>query len=186
MRDPAVRETLKRISVFLTDVLSLDFCGEPAVRHAFGALRTNCVGFGRASASALYPVVALMSHSCRPNLEAMPQAGRHFGFRVATAIAKGDQLTIAYLPWLSHRLSLRRELRAKWLFECRCSRCEDATEAGTFMSSPLCGECEGGWLGARAAALRGRRMDVHKVRGKENGAPSGGVGRGGRRDVDNR
>ena len=96
------------------------------VLAAFGVLKTNCVGGGGGAghddARALYPVAALINHSCVPNLDPMIQAAGNFGFKVSLrvkrlqchrrwsntsnkcliffqaqrSIARGEELTIRY------------------------------------------------------------------------------------------
>ena len=61
------------------------------VLEAFGVMKTNCVGVVAASdknvmARAVYPVAALINHSCVPNLDPMVQAAGNFGFKVSNVI----------------------------------------------------------------------------------------------------
>ena len=58
------------------------------VLEAFGVMKTNCVGVVTSDknvlARAVYPVAALINHSCVPNLDPMVQAAGNFGFKVST------------------------------------------------------------------------------------------------------
>ena len=61
------------------------------VLEAFGVMKTNCVGVAAASdkkvsARAVYPVAALINHSCVPNLDPMVQAAGNFGFKVSNVM----------------------------------------------------------------------------------------------------
>ena len=59
---------------------------ESEVLEAFGVMKTNCVGVVASDknvlARAVYPVAALINHSCVPNLDPMVQAAGNFGFKV--------------------------------------------------------------------------------------------------------
>ena len=40
----------------------------------------------------------------------------------------------------------RKILQKEWFFNCKCERCMDQDELGTFMSSPKCSSCLSGYL----------------------------------------
>lgn len=113
------------------------------IYHAFGVLKTNAIGLHGLNARGLYPLIALMSHSCVSNLDPMIQMGNNFGFKAQRKIPEGEELTIRYLQVLEHRLFLRCQFSENWMFECGCRRCRDPSELGSFLSSPRCTECSG-------------------------------------------
>ncbi len=102
MQDDNVASGLSKVTAFLQRLTKHDqLCASISelgemVRHAYGAVNTNATGFLGRHASAVYPVVAVSSHSCSPNLEPMPQFGRQFGFRAKRHIAAGEECTIRY------------------------------------------------------------------------------------------
>jgi hypothetical protein len=71
--DPLVTEALSRISSFLQSECSLSSASFDRVAFAFCAIKTNAVGVVGSTWQAVYPVVAMASHSCLPNLDPMPQ-----------------------------------------------------------------------------------------------------------------
>lgn len=172
LTDPNVKEALTRITKFFRERLRLRDCAIDDVLHAFGVLRTNSMSFRDLKAVSLYPIIAIASHSCVPNLDAMPQLGDKFGFKASRyltsgtesfnevmlevimtksssrRIRRGEQLTLKYRSNLDHRLTIRKDLRQQWLFECLCERCHSSSEFDTFVSSPLCSNpCAGqGWF----------------------------------------
>ncbi|CAK9077965.1 unnamed protein product [Durusdinium trenchii] len=80
--------------------------------------------------AALYAAGARFNHSCAPNASIESSRSRLL-VRAATAIPKGMEVTISYLPpqLLSEAGPKRRErLAAGRGFQCRCDRCEAADE----------------------------------------------------------
>ena len=87
----------------------------------------------------LFPVQALLSHSCVPNLQYIEaEGGRKIVLQATTQISAGSRLTVRLTPFLQGRISLTRRLREHRYLSCSCPRCSDATELGTFTSSALC------------------------------------------------
>jgi len=87
----------------------------------------------------LFPVQSLISHSCLPNLQYIEkEGGRKIVLQSTTKISPGERLTVRYTPFLQGRISLTKWLSEQRYFECRCGRCVDGTELGTFTSSALC------------------------------------------------
>ena len=79
--DPSVKSGLSRLAGFLRKELCFgDGLTDGEVSRAFGVLKTNCVGHEE-HARALYPVLALINHSCAPNLDPLVQAAGKFGFK---------------------------------------------------------------------------------------------------------
>ena len=88
--DHSVRVGIARLSTFIRDDLGLADITDSDVLEAFGVMKTNCVGVvasdknsAEVYARAVYPVAALINHSCVPNLDPMVQAARNFGFKVS-------------------------------------------------------------------------------------------------------
>lgn len=134
-------ELLRGIECLLVDKCGLDWVTSEELAHAYGVLLTNAIGYRDANAYAFYPTISLMSHSCCPNLDRLTQFGSKFGFRAQRFISTGEELTIRYTRTLEHRLALRSTLKTKWHFECSCLRCQDSTDLGSYISSPLCKTC---------------------------------------------
>ena len=97
-RDPSVKAGIARLSAFIRNELGVAGVTDSDVLEAFGVMKTNCVGVAASLggnavvARAVYPVAALINHSCVPNLDPMVQAARNFGFKVSTL--KGTKFEI--------------------------------------------------------------------------------------------
>merc|ERR1719253_2461148 len=73
---------------------------------------------------ALFAASAWFNHSCAPNA-AMEATRSTAVVRSVTAIPKGSEVTLSYLPLqlLDDGASRRQRLQGGRGFECRCSRC---------------------------------------------------------------
>uniref|UniRef100_A0A1B6C8V2 SET domain-containing protein n=1 Tax=Clastoptera arizonana TaxID=38151 RepID=A0A1B6C8V2_9HEMI len=97
---------------------------------------------------ALYEQASLLEHSC------LPTCGKTFSSKgdiiiYATAdITKGTHLSISYTDLLWGTINRRHHLAESKLFLCKCPRCKDPTELGTFFSAFACRkrECPGSVL----------------------------------------
>ena len=69
----------------------------------------------------LYPVGAMVNHSCTPN--AMQSfAGRRIAFRAIRPIAAGDEVTISYVELAATRAERRAALMAGYCFDIDAGR----------------------------------------------------------------
>jgi hypothetical protein len=83
---------------------------------------------------ALFPLTAMMNHSCAPNAEVRSQefVDCHMNLVAKRDIAAGEELLISYIgvgPSVGRksRYRRRRELQAKYLFFCECDECQQET-----------------------------------------------------------
>ena len=67
-------------------------------------------------------------------------------FKANTDVSQDEEFTIRYEDWMESKLSIRRELKKKWYFDCLCPRCASPTDLGTYISSPKCTKCKAGNL----------------------------------------
>nr|CAD7264050.1 unnamed protein product [Timema shepardi] len=92
---------------------------------------------------ALYPSAYLLEHSCVPNtrhsFETAPGT-RQYRVTVTAArgIRRGEHITTMYTHALWGTQARREHLKATKYFSCRCQRCADPTELGTFVSAMKC------------------------------------------------
>lgn len=71
-----------------------------------------------------YPTVALMNHSCEPNVEWQSVKGTNSIEMVALIdIKPGDELCISYIDQSLPRLERRAEVMRLYKFDCMCSKC---------------------------------------------------------------
>jgi len=90
--------------------------------------------------SGIYPTACLLEHSCLPNctynfsmtdgFKILVKAGRD--------IKKGEHLTTSYTHTLYGTQARRDHLMTTKYFTCKCARCLDKTELGTFFSALKC------------------------------------------------
>ncbi|KAI7864345.1 hypothetical protein BDF14DRAFT_1732371 [Spinellus fusiger] len=76
-----------------------------------------------------YPVASLFNHSCRPNAIVLFD-GALLKIKAIEEIEKGEEITIAYVDVAHSRTVRKNTLRNKYLFECDCVRCTDASFFG--------------------------------------------------------
>lgn len=105
--------------------------------------------------NALYAITCLLEHSCIPNTKHV------FGLftkdrselyritlKVVLPILKGDHIATMYSHALWGTQARRQHLKETKHFSCKCQRCSDPTELGTYLSAMKCfgddkGPCDG-------------------------------------------
>jgi len=95
--------------------------------------------------SGLYPRVALLNHSCIPNSRLIFRSEYNMQVRASVDIKKGSSIFISYTPPFFSLLARMNILQRGKQFICRCERCSDPTELGTFLSSIKCLKCQDGF-----------------------------------------
>jgi len=115
---------------------------EEDIDHAYAIIKLygyNLPDVPDGKVRSLFPVQSLLSHSCLPNLQYIEKiGGRKIVLQSTTKIEKGELLNVRYSPFLQGRITLTKWLTEKRYINCKCPRCADATELGTFTSSALC------------------------------------------------
>ncbi len=115
--------------------------------HAVGVAEVNNVEIrsGPCGVRAVYPLTSLLSHSCVPNARSI--VGATFAGVIASVdVAQNQELSITYVPLHICSLLRRPQLKDNWYFDCRCRRCVDPTELGTFLDAIRCRKCPSGHL----------------------------------------
>ena len=83
----------------------------------------------------LFTLTARLNHSCQPNAAVQAQVFMdcHIDVVALENIARDEEITISYLGPVRNAPTARRrrELRAKYLFECACPLCSPSTATGT-------------------------------------------------------
>lgn len=137
-----------RIKVGLADTYS-----EEEIHRAIGILRTNAFQIEHpylhaqgTSGKAIYPTFSFLSHSCIANARYSVMPDDKLTLRAQVDIKEGEEITIQYISFLFGNSRRRGEISSCWMFECRCPRCLDTTELGSFMSAVLCSSCKGSVL----------------------------------------
>lgn len=80
--------------------------------------------------------------------------------RAQVPIRQGDEVTIQYLSFMYGQCRRKKDIPSYWFFVCRCARCRDPTDLGSYMSAVLCQKCglnvdERGPLNSGQPAARG-------------------------------
>jgi hypothetical protein len=61
-------------------------------------------------------------------------------------IKKGEEITTRYTTPQLGTIRRQQMLQSQWYFSCRCRRCLDPTELGSFVNSVMCPECKIGTM----------------------------------------
>lgn len=113
-----------------------------------GILEVNAfeVGGSSVSARALYDKAYLLSHSCTPSTthtDAEVALRRPLTIRAAVPHKAGEMISLCYAYTLQGTLKRREHIKHSKFFECKCLRCVDPTELGSYASAFRCPKCGG-------------------------------------------
>jgi len=114
---------------------------------AIDAINGRTMNFGGVKMRLIHPLSSLISHDCNPNMSKYfygVTKGNYLQIRSTRPIKKGEKLTISYYDALMPTPRRQKMLKEKHLFDCKCTRCLDPTDNGTFGNSLLCQQCSGG------------------------------------------
>ncbi len=144
---------------FAGDVLDIlgRALGQPAdeekVLRIMGIRRTNANAMSAEGkqGNLLYPVYALMNSNCYSNTfytltEDEEEGGGRFKMEVRAQvdIAEGEEITTRYVCSFDCLPGRQVKIWQNWRFLCRCRRCSDPTDLGTYFSALRCRACSGG------------------------------------------
>ncbi|KAH8413776.1 hypothetical protein KR222_007979, partial [Zaprionus bogoriensis] len=116
---------------------------EPELLHRLcGIIETNYMvielGTG-VELSGLFRQACMMEHACQPNCYFHFDAGtQRIAVRAGCDLKPGDHLRISYTNILWGTQMRQHHLRMTKHFSCRCVRCEDPTEFGSYVSAMRC------------------------------------------------
>ncbi|XP_068209517.1 SET and MYND domain-containing protein 4-like [Palaemon carinicauda] len=114
------------------------------VHHICGVFDTNAFEISVDDCSrgrALFPLGAIMNHSCLPNTQHWFRDGLLI-VRAVKDIMAGESITNTYTPMLLGTRARAAHLAATKLFRCACKRCIDPMELGSHVSSISCRSCK--------------------------------------------
>nr|XP_036676746.1 SET domain-containing protein SmydA-8 [Drosophila suzukii] len=94
---------------------------------------------------ALFPLAGLLNHQCTPNAAHHFENGETIVVCATERIPAGGEITMTYAKLLWSTLARKIFLGMTKHFMCRCVRCQDPTENGTYLSALFCREqgCRG-------------------------------------------
>lgn len=95
----------------------------------------------------MFPLTAMMNHSCQPSvyrsIYQTDTATFKMSVRAAKSLREGDQIFNSYIDILDPVTVRQKLLLETKNMTCRCERCQDPTDLGTYGSGVLCRECKG-------------------------------------------
>jgi len=94
----------------------------------------------------MFPLTAMLNHSCFPNIaRSIHHTASGFKMRVVASrpIKAGSQIFNSYIDILDPVQVRKKHLEETKNMICRCERCEDPSDLGTFGSAVLCRGCKG-------------------------------------------
>lgn len=112
-----------------------------------GILEVNAFEIGQQGVNirGIYPTSFLLSHDCVPNTNHTDEEDTYkLTVRASTRIPLGHPITLSYAYTLQSTQKRREHLLENKFFECRCQRCSDPTELGTYCGALLCPKCDNG------------------------------------------
>ncbi|KAF5288754.1 hypothetical protein FQA39_LY15245 [Lamprigera yunnana] len=88
-----------------------------------------------------------MSHNCVPNTNHVDEdCDYRLTVRASTEISAEQPITLSYAYTLHGTMKRRDHLTNNKFFACKCERCIDPTELGTYNSALRCPKCQIGWV----------------------------------------
>lgn len=110
----------------------------------------------------LYPLAALVNHSCAPNCVQSFTSGGVIEVRVMRALAEGEEVTISYVDLAQPPKERRAELLGRYCFECACSACVQPPEQEEFKAR-VTGDCEAALKACKQADSKGWRSQADQM-----------------------
>lgn len=95
------------------------------------------------SVKGLFPLGSLANHSCCPNTWHVFDEKQHMIVRACKFIPQGSEIFHSYSRLIWSTFTRRYHLYRTKHFFCKCQRCQDPTEFGSYLGSILCRVCKG-------------------------------------------
>lgn len=120
---------------------------EEEIHRIIGILEINAYEIYASATGAgfrgVFCVGSLLSHSCVANTSHMWTRAPPFVNKciASVKIPKGTEICSKYVHPATDTWTRRQELKSGWFFECKCDRCADPTEKGSFLSTIVCQIC---------------------------------------------
>nr|CAH7726819.1 unnamed protein product [Callosobruchus chinensis] len=100
-------------------------------------------GDDQTSVRGLYPLGGLANHRCFPNTFHVFDDKQRMVTRASVFIKKDEEIFHSYTKILWGTSSRLLHLKETKHFVCKCERCTDPTEFGTYMNAITCNRCKG-------------------------------------------
>jgi len=123
--------------------LGIDKYDQELIKKVLGIIDTNAfeIRLPDSSIQGVFSQGAMLEHSCIPNTHRTFDADLNLVVRASVPIKRGSHLTSCYTDSLSTTTVRQDHLLTSKFFTCRCPRCVDPTELGTYVSAKLCPTC---------------------------------------------
>jgi len=123
--------------------LKMDRYDEDLIKKILGIIDTNAfeIRLPDSSIQGVYSQGAMLEHSCIPNTHRTFDADLNLVVRASVPIKRGCHLTSCYTESLATTSSRQEHLLTSKFFTCKCPRCLDPSELGSFTSAFLCSSC---------------------------------------------
>ncbi|XP_021964685.2 SET domain-containing protein SmydA-8 [Folsomia candida] len=137
---------------------------------------------GRARmATLMFPKLCLAAHSCVPNtrgilLEDVKASNSVCSYTMeliaALPILEGEQIHTTYANVHEGTMERQEILLDNYYFACKCKRCKDPSEFGTFFSAFKCLDCQAGYLLPADPLNRDSKWECVNTTKCKNGKPT--------------
>ncbi|KAB7494068.1 Protein msta, isoform A [Armadillidium nasatum] len=130
----------------VVDIIHNRLCleySEELINQILGIIDTNAfeIRLPDSSIMGVYATGSLLEHSCIPNTHRTFDADLNLVVRAAFDIKRGQHLMSCYTESISTTATRQEHLLTSKFFTCKCVRCLDPTELGTFTSAMICPSC---------------------------------------------
>ena len=71
----------------------------------------------------IYPSMAIFSHSCSPNTQALHRPDYGLVLTATRTIRAGEEITVTYTELWGSAVTRRQDIN-NWFFQCSCWRCQ--------------------------------------------------------------
>ena len=132
----------------VTESLAQTDLTEQEILRGIGIFLTNAANMAPASGRWIFPTFSFISHSCVSNSRFFISPRGEVKVTAVVEIPAGEEVTISYCPPGTGNVTRREKILRLWQFQCRCPRCEDSEELGTWLSAVLCRGCGGAMTAA--------------------------------------
>ncbi|XP_066992454.2 SET domain-containing protein SmydA-8 [Anabrus simplex] len=137
---PKYEQDRVAIAKFIRRFFKVDSFSEDEILRVCGIVQVNGheVPVTEPPHVAIYDTASMLEHHCRPNCSKSFTSTGVLLVHTAVPIRKGDHLSICYTDAMWGTANRRHHLHETKFFWCRCERCADPTEFGTYFSALRC------------------------------------------------
>ncbi|KAJ3271909.1 hypothetical protein HDV01_006123 [Terramyces sp. JEL0728] len=92
----------------------------------------------------MFPMVAMLNHSCAPNAVFVTGGNGMMVVRVVTPVAEGEEICVSYVDLFAPKWERQGKLLTSKFFWCQCKRCNyqgDSVDPDLYLDGIICPEC---------------------------------------------